>query len=238
MWENDVTQKTKNSPQRTKLMLGAIIVVALVAAVIFVVLSSQSSFSEVTTDYSAIPQSRQADGGFVLGDPDAPLTVVAFEDFLCPACQRYKPTVEKYIEAYVMTGKARFEYRMLPVVHHPGNSTQAARLAECADTLRPNSFWNAHDAMFQIASARAYNDSSSRSFAEMMDMSYNDLLECTQDANQVEIDLRLAQQHSVTGTPTVFVRYGDGPLQVSRFGQHPTFEQLGTLVAEAEFARR
>ena len=218
-------------------MLGGIIVAAVVIAVIFVVLSSQSSFSEVTSDYSAIPQGRQADGGFVLGDPDAPITVVAFEDFLCPACQRYKPIVEKYIEAYVATGQARFEYRMLPVVH-PGYSRLAAQLAECADTLRPGSFWEAHDALFQIASARSFSDNSGRSFAEMMDMSYTELLECTQDASQVNTDMRLAQQHSVTGTPSVFVRYGDGPLQVSRFGQHPSFEQLGNLVAEAGFARR
>jgi len=232
-----VTQKTKNSPQRTRLMLGGIIVAAIVVAVIFVVLSSQSSFSEVTTDYSAIPQGRQADGGFVLGDPNAPITIVAFEDFLCPACQRYKPTVEKYIEAYVATSQARFEYRMLPVVH-PGYSRLAAQLVECADTLRPESFWEAHDAMFQVASARSFSDNSSRSFSEMIDLPYTDLLECTQDATQVNTDLRLAQQHSVTGTPTVFLRYGDGPLQVSRFGQHPTFDQLGTLVAEAGFARR
>ena len=69
-------------------------------------------------------------------------------------------------------------------------------------------------------------------------MSYSELLECTQEASQVNTDLRLAQQHSVTGTPTVFVRYGDGPLQLSRFGQYPSFEQLGNLVAEAGFARR
>ena len=232
-----MTEKSKNSSQRTKLIIGGVIVVAVVAAVILVVLSSQSSFSEVTVDYSTIPQGRQADGGFVLGDPDAPLTVVAFEDFLCPACQRYKPTVEKYIETFVATGKARFEYRMLPVVH-PGYSRLAAQLAECADTLRPSSFWRAHDVLFQIASARAFSDSSSRTFADEMDMSYTELLACTQDAAQVNKDLQLAQQYNVTGTPTVFVRYGDGPLQTSRFGQHPSFEQLGTLVAEAEFARR
>ena len=122
---NDVTQKTKNKPQRTKLMLGGIIAAALVVAVVVVALSSRSSFSETTSDYSAIPQGRQADGGFVLGDAAAPITVVAFEDFLCPACQRYKPIVEKFIEAYVATGKARFEYRMMPVVH-PGYSRLAA----------------------------------------------------------------------------------------------------------------
>ena len=100
---------------------------------------------------------------------------------------------------------------MLPVVH-PGYSRLAAQLTECADTLRPNSFWEAHDAMFQVASARAFSDSSARSFADAMNMSYADLLECTQDASQADKDFRLAQQHSVTGTPSVFVRYGDGPL--------------------------
>lgn len=232
-----MTAKIKNSPQRAKILIGAIMMAAVVVALIFVVLSSQSSFSETQNDYSAIPQDRQADGGFVLGDPEAPITIVAFEDFLCPACQRYKPTVEKFIEAHVATGEARFEYRMLPVVH-PGYSRLAAQLTECADDLRPGSFWQAHDAMFEIASARGFSDASSRTFADMMNMSYAELLECTQDAKQVDIDLRLATQNSVTGTPTVFVRYGNGPLQVSRFGQHPNVEQLATLVAEANFARR
>lgn len=232
-----MTPKTKTSPRRTKLLLGAIIVAALAVAAIFVVLSSQSSFSATETDYGDIHKARRDDGGFVLGDPDAPITIVAFEDFLCPACQRYKPIVETFIEAHVITGEARFEYRMLPVVH-PGYSRLAGQLTECADDLRPGSFWDAHDAMFEIASARSFSDASSRSFAEMMNMNYSDLLNCTPDAKQVDIDLRLATQHSVTGTPTVFVRYGDGPLQMSRFGQHPSAEQLATLVAEANFARR
>ena len=227
-----MAEKIKNSPKRTQLLLGGIIVVAVVVALIFVALSSQSPVSESAKDYSAIAQNRQADGGFVLGDPNAPITVVAFEDFLCGHCQRYKPTVDNFIQSYVATGMARFEYRFTPVVH-PGYSRLAAQLAECSETLRPNSFWNAHDALFQIASARAFSDNSARNFAEMMDFSYSDLLECTADADQVDKDLRLADLNQVTGTPTVFVRYGDGPLQRSRFGQQPNFEQLGMLVAEA-----
>ncbi len=191
----------------------------------------QNARSEARVDYSTIFQGRQADGGFVLGNPRAPITVAVFKDFLCPPCQRYKPTVDKYIGTYVAAGKARFEYRMLPVVR-PGYSRLAAQLAECADTLRPTSFWVAHDALFQIASTRAFSDSSLRIFADMMDMSLIELLQCTQNANQVDTDVRLAQRHGVTGVPSVFVRYSDGPLQVSRFGQRPTIAQLGALVQE------
>ena len=66
-----MTQKIKGAPQRTRLFLGATVLVAVVVAVAFVVLSSQSSFSELAFDYSQIPQGRQDDGGFVLGDPAA-----------------------------------------------------------------------------------------------------------------------------------------------------------------------
>ncbi len=227
-----MTQKTKSMPQRNRLILGGVIVAAVIVALVFVLLSSQSSFSESTTDYSRITQARQDDGGFVLGEPDAPITVVAFEDFLCGHCQRYKATTEKFIDQFVAAGRARFEYRMLPVVH-AGYSRLAGQLAECADTLRPGAFWNAHDALFQIASARAFSDASSRTFADMMDMPYTELLECAQDAVQVDKDIQLANQYQVTGTPTVFVSYGNGPLQRTRFGQQPNFDQLSILVLEA-----
>ncbi len=227
-----MTQKTKSMPQRNRLILGGVIVAAVIVAIAFVALSSQSSFSELTTDYSNITQARQDDGGFVLGEPDAPITVVAFEDFLCGHCQRYKATTEKFIDEFVASGRARFEYRMLPVVH-AGYSRLAGQLAECSESLRPGTFWNAHDALFQIASARSFSDASSRTFAEMMDMPYTDLLECTQDAVQIDKDIQLANQYQVTGTPTVFVSYGNGPLQRTRFGQQPNFDQLAILVQEA-----
>jgi len=229
--DNDVTQKIKGSPQRARLILGAAVLVAVVIAAALVVISSQSSFSASAVDYSQIPQGRQDDGGFVLGDPAAPITIVAFEDFLCSHCQRYKSTVDKLISDYVAKGKARFEYRFTPVVD-PAYSRLAATLSECAEILRPGSFWNAHDRLFELASARRFNDSSARSFAEMMDIPYADLLECSSDATQVDIDGRLATQLEVRGTPTVFFRIGDGVPQLSPFSNQPTIEQLGTLIEQ------
>ena len=223
--------KPKNSPNRNLLIIGAIVVIAVIAAAFLVLLSMQGTQSASSVDYAAIPQARQDDGGFVLGDPDAPITIVAFEDFLCSHCQRYKSTVDQLIREYVATGKARFEYRFTPVVH-PGYSKVAAQLTECADTLRPGSFWRAHDVMFEIASARQYSDNSSRTFAEQMDMPYTDLLECQQDAVQFEKDSQLANQLGVTGTPTVFVRYNNGFPQPSPIGKQPGFEQLRILIEQ------
>ena len=48
-------------------------------------------------DYSGIPQTRSDDGAFVLGEADAPITIVEFADFLCPHCQTYHATMQKVI---------------------------------------------------------------------------------------------------------------------------------------------
>ena len=224
--------KSKNTANRNKIIVGVVALIAVALIALIVVISNQTTLTTSSSDYSQIPQARQADGGFVLGDPNAPITIVAFEDFLCNHCQRYKSTVDQFISEYVMTGKARFEYRFTPVVS-PAYSRLSAQLTECADSLRPGSFWHAHDVMFEIASARQYSDSSSRIFAEQMDMSYPDLLECTQDADQVAKDMQLADRLGVTGTPTVFVRYNNGFPQASPVGKQPTFAQLRMLVEGA-----
>lgn len=229
-----MTQKTKNgnSDQQKLIIIGGVIVAAIIVAIGFIVLSSQSSFSSGSVDYSQIPQERQPDGGFVLGNPDAPVTIVAFEDFLCPHCQQYNPTVEKFISQYVATGMARFEYRFLPAVD-PTYSALSAKFAECADILEPGSFWKAHDVMFELASTSRFNNNTPRTFADRMGISYSKLLECTADADQVVTDQQLGTQLGVTGTPTVMVRFGDSAPQQTQFGQQPNFEQLGMIVAAA-----
>ena len=227
-----MTEKSKQAGLNNRVIIAAVVVAALAVAAAFVLLSSQGPGGSDGSAYADIPQGRQDDGGFVLGDPGAPITIVAFEDFLCSHCQRFKPTVDQFIEQYVKTGMARFEYRIFPAVH-PGYSPLAGKLAECADTLRPGSFWHAHDALFEIASARAFSDQSSRTFAETMDFAYADLLECTADAEQADIDLRLGTQLGVTGTPTIMVRYGNSIPQQNPFGRQSSLEQLGMLVQQA-----
>ena len=54
-------------------------------------------------------------------DPPAPL-VVFYGDFACPHCQEYHPTITQYLNDYVMTNKAKFEYRVFP---NSGECTEA-----------------------------------------------------------------------------------------------------------------
>lgn len=179
-------------------------------------------------DYSNVAQNRMEDGGFVLGAADAPVTIVAFEDFLCPHCQRYQATLHPFIATYVMTGQARFEYRMLPAVD-PTFSQLTAQMAECS-VEQGVSFWVAHDLLFELASEERFSNSTARTFAERLNMDYATLLECASEAEQVFTDSQLANQIGVSGTPTIGVRLGDGPIQLGLVSQQPTFEELGAFI--------
>ena len=168
--------------------------------------------AEGAIDYSAIEQSRTEDGAFVLGAPDAPITIVEFADFMCPHCQTYHTTVQDVIKNYVATGQAKFEYRFFPVVD-PTYSPFTARMVECADILQPGSFWNAHDVMYDLTTNQ-FTSFSLYTFAARVGLDFDEMVTCAQEsANQVETDTELAQTMEITGTPSVMVRYDDGDLE-------------------------
>src|SRR4051812_21621616 len=98
-------EKTKNSSRDTQQMLIIGIVVAAVVVAVLAILISSSGTRGVSVDYSKIPQGRTDDGAFILGDPAAPVTVMAFEDFLCPHCQDYQSVITRFIKEQVATGK-------------------------------------------------------------------------------------------------------------------------------------
>ncbi len=169
----------------------------------------QAACAEGGDTSDEIPQSRAEDGAFVLGDPDAPITVIEFADFLCPHCQNYEPVIQQVIETYVVTGMAQFEYRFFPAVD-PTYSFAAARAAECVEILSPGSFWLGHDTLFEIASSERFGDSSITRFADEMDISDSALRECIETAEQVDTDTSLGLSLGVQGTPAIMVRYADG----------------------------
>jgi protein-disulfide isomerase len=196
-------------PSQRPMVFGLVIIAVLAAAA--VILMANNTGVSSSRDYSSIPQSRTEDGAFVLGNPDAPITIVEFADFTCPHCQEYVETTHRFINDYVVTGKAKFEYRMYPIVH-PQYAPYSAAIAECADDLQPGAFWKAHDMLFQLASQGRYDDMG-RIIAEELDISYSDLLECLPNAQQYTVDYRLGQSLGVQGTPAIMMRIGDGPME-------------------------
>ena len=66
------------------------------------------------------------------GDPEAPVVVIEFSDFQCPACQRHALEAQPVIdETFVDTGQVMWVYKHFPLSVHP-QAAAAAAAAECA----------------------------------------------------------------------------------------------------------
>src|SRR3989344_2386945 len=84
----------------------------------------------------------------ILGDANAPVTIVEFSDYQCPYCQRFRQqTFDQIKTNYIDTGKAKFVYKNYPLtaIGHV-SADKAAETAECAG--EQGKYWEMHDILF------------------------------------------------------------------------------------------
>src|SRR5258705_369893 len=80
------------------------------------------------------------------GKADAPVTVVEYADFQCPACGVFATTMEAgIVKDYIDTGKVRLVFHDFPLPQH-ANAIPAAEAARCA--ADQNAFWPFHDLLY------------------------------------------------------------------------------------------
>ncbi|MDQ3887529.1 MAG: DsbA family protein [Actinomycetota bacterium] len=83
----------------------------------------------------------QAPGGVVLaGEPDAPVTIDVYEDFLCPICGDFEDEYGDRLARAAASGAATVRYHPVAILDRrsdpPGYSTLAAATALCAADAR------------------------------------------------------------------------------------------------------
>jgi len=87
-----------------------------------------------------------ADGPFMLGRADAPVTFVEFVDYECVFCRRFhKDVYDRLLREFVDTGLVRYVVRDFPMEIHK-NSVTTARAARCA--AQQGKFWEMRHALF------------------------------------------------------------------------------------------
>ncbi len=88
-----------------------------------------------------------ADDDPVLGQANAPITVIEFTDYQCPFCSRhFLQTFGQIKKEYVDTGKVKYVSRDYPLGFHP-HAQKASESANCAGDQ--GKYWEMHDALFQ-----------------------------------------------------------------------------------------
>jgi protein-disulfide isomerase len=85
--------------------------------------------------------------GYTMGRPDAPVQILEFADFECPACGNYSVVTEPDVRKRIIDpGLARVTYYDFPLPQHK-NTMAASEAAACANDQ--GKFWEMHDRLFQ-----------------------------------------------------------------------------------------
>jgi protein-disulfide isomerase len=151
--------------------------------------------------------------GVTLGDPNAPITIMEFGDYQCPACQAFQQQVKPRIDlAYIQSGVAKLVFYDYPLVEAHPNAFLAARAARCAGEQQK--YWEYHDLLFANQTAWAGSTSPRRNFVSYAEQiegldagSFESCLRSDRFADVVTANRRLGESaFNVGSTPTVFVR--------------------------------
>lgn len=135
-------QQRSAGNQKTFYIILAVLLVAGIGTLSYLATRGRDNVSAVDPNLAPI-----ANQGHVLGSQTAPVEVVEFADFECPACGSFANLTKPDIQArLVNTGQVRLRFIDLPLDIHP-NTWAAHNAAWCAS--EQGRFWEMHDLIFQ-----------------------------------------------------------------------------------------
>ena len=159
------------------------------------------------------PEEVRLDGAPFRGDPEAPVKILTFSDFLCPSCRRFALAFDQYAEGPTGPHVALY-YRSFPLdqtcaahlprVLHPG-ACNVARGAACAHRL--GNFWAFHDAVYRAPPDNpGPRDVTGIAAAAGLDReAFATCLDEPETEAALQADIAEAVRLGVTGTPTIFI---------------------------------
>lgn len=134
---------------------GLVTAVVLVALTLLVAVGYAIQSSRDTTGQrAAVPAGVVGMYGVPLGDPDAPVTVTIYEDFLCPFCGDLEAALSSWLPEYVEDGTVRVVYQPLAFLDRYSQGTEYSTRTVSAygavlDVAGPEVASRFHDLLFE-----------------------------------------------------------------------------------------
>ncbi|GAA5514823.1 disulfide bond formation protein D [Deinococcus carri] len=206
-----MTRLQGSNQNRTVLVIGTLIAVVLIALALFAVRSRPATQGNATNFNLA--------GQPVLGQENAPVTLVVFEDFKCPNCRRFEEEFLPEIRSkYIDTGKAKLVSMNFPFLAESArlpvdDSKLAAQAVECAFVQGGS---EAYDRMKQILFRAQGSESEvwatknrlkdlAGSVEGLDQAKFATCLDNDETVAAVDADEKQAQDADVGGTPSIYV---------------------------------
>lgn len=218
-----MTRLQGNNPNRTILVIGTLVAVALIALALFAVRDRPAAGAGLNANFNleGLPYAGQA---------DAPVNVVVVEDFKCPACRQFEATVEPELRSeYVDTGRAKMYTLVWPFLAELANlPTDDSKLAGQAALCVYDEGGNDAFGRYKSILFRAQGDESTvwATKSRLKELATNvegidqaafaTCLDTDATAARVDAMEKQASDAGVNSTPTVFV---NGQQVVNASGQ-------------------
>jgi len=147
----------------------------------------------------------------VIGDPDAPIHLVEYGDYQCPACASFSNQIfPELLSGYIATGQVSFEFRDLAFLGD--DSVAAAQAAACS--IEQDGYWPYHKTIFTNHYGENLGNLSTSRLLEMAELSGLDrdqIASCLDDgttAAEVQAMHQEASNLGIASTPS-FVLNGE-----------------------------
>jgi len=175
------------------------------------VMAADPKFAAAWERLPVVPmQEVLGDARHAKGSPDAPITIVEFSDFECPACghafgdlrdlAKRRRDVRIVFRHYPLDASCN---DTMPQTLHP-DACRAAAAAECAG--QQNRFWEYHDLLFE--NQRALDRESLFRYARDLGLDIPTFRTCLDDPatlDRVRQDVAAGSRLDIASTPTLFI---------------------------------
>lgn len=149
----------------------------------------------------------------IMGDPDAPVTIVEYSDYQCPFCARhFQETMPQLVKTYVDTGKARYVFKDFPLTSIHPEAPVAHEAARCAREIGGDeAYWDMHDRLFESQEKWAGNPQHAalfKTFAADLGLDsavFDECLVSGRYASAIQADVQEGAGFGVTGTPAFYI---------------------------------
>ncbi len=216
-----------NFPNSTAILLGSLLIsvsilisggVIKIRGVNIPSTSGLETTTTKTTDNTPTPSSppstsrASVDDDPVLGNADAPITIVEFSDYECPFCKRhFTQTLPQLKKDYIDTGKVKLVYRDLPLSFHDPMATTEAIAANCArEQGGDETYFKYHDELFKRTTSNGNGLTKDNLYQIAADLSLNSAnfascLDSEKYKDEVAKDSSDAQTAGASGTPSFII---------------------------------
>jgi protein-disulfide isomerase len=172
--------------------------------------------NRLPTNQPSEPVKISADDDPIIGDPNAPITIIEFSDFQCPFCARFHvQTLPLLLDQYIEQGKVKLVFRDFPIQSIHPNALPASVAAECAN--EQGEFKAMHDMLFD--NQKQWSDQETVDALSMFSQyateigleqgTFDSCLTSGKYIEEIRNDLDDGRSYDVTGTPGFFVGNDD-----------------------------